>query len=79
MIHIINNILDLLWILLGGISMVVLIAILTPWRFVYELILLTLLVIWIAIKFWLREGWRAVKKLFRKKYRWIDSEHDSFI
>ncbi|WP_143056442.1 hypothetical protein [Chitinophaga sp. YR573] len=81
MAHIINNLLDLLWLLIGGISVVVLIAIFVPWKFIYELILFTLVVIWFAIMFYVTEGWKALKKRIRKRHRWIEmsDQNDLFI
>lgn len=81
MVHLINNIIDIIWLGIGLIAIVVLIATFFPWRFLLELVVLTLLVIWIAVKFWLREGWRGIKKLFRKKATWlhIDEHNDLFI
>lgn len=75
----INNIIDILKLLAGLIAIIVLIAIFFPWKFFYEVITLTLLVIWIAIKFWLREGWHGIKRLLRKKRRWVHIDEDLFI
>jgi len=80
MIPQINNVLDILWLLAGLISIIVLIAIFFPWGFIYEVVMLTLIVIWIAVKFWLREGWRGIKRMFNKKPRRVHTdEHDLFI
>lgn len=80
MVQIINNALDILWLALGLISVVVLLAILFPWGFMYEVVALTMIVIGIAIKFWLREGWNGLKKLCRKKRKWQEiDDHELFI
>lgn len=80
MAPVINNTLDILWLLIGFVSVVVLLAIFFPWGFMYEVVALTMIVIWIAFKFWIREGWNGLKKLCRKKRKWRDvDDHQLFI
>jgi ABC-type sulfate transport system permease component len=81
MLYLINNIIDLAKIAAGLIAILVLLFILLPWKFLYEMAGLLLVMVWIAVKFWIREGYRAVKKMFRKKqnYANIDSDHELFI
>ena len=80
MITVLNNAIDILWLMIGLIAIIVLLAMFFPWGFLYEVIVLTLVVIWIAIKFWLRESWNGVKRVFRKKQKWVDiDDHNLFI
>lgn len=80
MISYVNNIIDILWLATGYISVIVLLAIFVPWGLLYEMIVLTLLVIWIALTFWLREGWHGIKRLLRKKRKSVHiDDHDLFI
>lgn len=80
MIPQINNTIDILWLLIGLIAIVVLIVILVPWGLIFESAIVLLLIYWIAAKFWLRERWIVIKRLFRKKRRWINiDDHDLFI
>lgn len=72
MVTIINNTIDILWLLVGLISIIVFLAMFLPWAFLCELVALTLVVIGIGIEFWLREGWKAIKKRFQKKAKWIE-------
>jgi len=80
MVTIINNAIDILWLFVGLIAIVVFLAMFLPWGFLCELVALTLVVIWISIEFWLREGWKALKKRFQKKDRWVEfDDHDLFV
>lgn len=80
MIPIINNAIDLLWLALGLISVIVLVAMLFPWGFLYEVVVLTLVVIWIGIGYCLHELFTAVKKRVRKKTQCGEvDDHNLFI
>jgi hypothetical protein len=80
MVTIINNAIDILWLLAGLIAIIVILAILLPWGFFYEWFAVTIVIIWIALRFWLREGWYGIKRLFKKKHKFEDiNDPHSFI
>lgn len=82
MIPQLNNIIDILRIIIGVIAfLVLLITLLTCYREFFDVLHFLIVGIWREVKFWLREGWRGIKKLCRKKRRWIHTEdhNDLFI
>lgn len=80
MVHIINNIIDIIWLLVGLIATIVLIVLLVPWVEMFEATILLVVGIWKVMEFWLSEAWRVLKKRFRKKRRFEDiNDPHSFI
>jgi steroid 5-alpha reductase family enzyme len=81
MVHFINNIIDILWIITAAIAIIVLIVTLSGSQVSIRGVLLFLLISgWLIIGFCLNTGWKIVKKFFKKKSKWMDiDDHDLFI
>jgi len=76
----INNIIDVIWLLLGAIAIGIVIYISLDWKLLYEGVLTVLMIICIALWFWMREAWKAIRRRFKKRSKWVHvDDHELFI
>jgi hypothetical protein len=61
------------------IALITLVAILAPWRLMWECLLLANTAMVILVVFWISEAWRAFKKWMRKPASWEDDLPDLWI
>jgi uncharacterized membrane protein YedE/YeeE len=80
MIPHINNAIDILWLLLGLIAFGTTAYVALDWKFIFEAVLMLLAIVWIALRFWMREAWIAIKKKCKKRKNWMHiDDHELFI